>query len=125
MPRGVRQTPSRQTAVAYATFVAQRRIGFDFIFAPALTRLEREELAEAGRAVINVLLPRTMAIAHDADEALRLMDRHICAAHGLGALSESPTVSAGPKASPISATKRPVRLVPWWRLYACPGEDEL
>jgi hypothetical protein len=27
-----------------------------------------------------------MAIAHDADEALRLMDRHICAAHGLGAL---------------------------------------
>jgi hypothetical protein len=60
---------------------------FDFIFARELARLEREELAEAGRAVINVVLPPTMAIARDGDEALRLMDRHICAAHTPAAAS--------------------------------------
>ena len=75
------------TAVAYATFVAQRRAGFEFIFADELTRLNCDELAEAGRAVIDVLLPLTMAIAQDPDEALRLMEHHIAAAHGLGALS--------------------------------------
>jgi hypothetical protein len=75
------------TAVADATFVAQRRAGFEFIFADDLTRLDCDELAEAGRAVIDVLLPLTMAIAQDPEKALRLMEHHIAAAHDLGALS--------------------------------------
>jgi AcrR family transcriptional regulator len=75
------------TAVAYATFVAQRRVGFEFIFADELTRLGCDELTQAGQAVIDVLLPLTLAIAPDPDEARRLMEHHIAAAHGLGALS--------------------------------------
>jgi hypothetical protein len=50
------------TAVAYATFVAQRRVGFEFIFADELTRLDCDELTDAGQAVIDVLLPLTLAM---------------------------------------------------------------
>jgi AcrR family transcriptional regulator len=66
------------TAVAYATFVAQRRIGFDFIFAPELTRLKGEELAEAGRPSSTALAPhhgdrprRRRSVAPDGPSHLR------------------------------------------------------
>jgi AcrR family transcriptional regulator len=45
------------TAVAYVRFVARHRAGLEFVFAGELTRLRRPELTEAGRAVMDVLLP--------------------------------------------------------------------
>jgi AcrR family transcriptional regulator len=74
------------TAVAYVKFVARHRAGVDFIFADELTRLHHAELTDAGRAVMDVLLPLTMSVAGDHVTALRLLERHIAAAHGLGAL---------------------------------------
>ena len=74
------------TAAAYVRFVARHRVGFDFVFAEHLTVLHHRELAEGGRAVMDVLLPLTLAVADGPTTALRLLDQHIAAAHGLGSL---------------------------------------
>ncbi len=74
------------TAAAYVRFIARHRVGFDFIFATELTALHRRELVEAGRAVIDVLLPLVMAVAEDPRTAIRLLEHHITAVHGLGTL---------------------------------------
>jgi AcrR family transcriptional regulator len=74
------------TAAAYVRFVARHRAGVDFVFADDLTALHHRELAESGRAVMDVLLPLTLAVAGDPSRALRLLEQHIAAAHGFGSL---------------------------------------
>ena len=71
---------------AYAEFVVHRRVGFEFIFADELTGLRHIELAEAGRAVMAVLLPLATSVVDDPLAALRLVQQCIAAAHGLSTL---------------------------------------
>jgi len=73
-------------AAAYVEFVAQRRVGFEFIFADDLNDLHHMELAEAGCAVMDVLLPLATAVVKQPLAALSLVEQCIAAAHGLGAL---------------------------------------
>lgn len=73
-------------AAAYVTFVAQRRVGFEFIFADDLNDLHDMDLAEARGAVMDVLLPLASAVVKEPPAALRLVEQCIAAAHGLGAL---------------------------------------
>lgn len=74
------------TAAAYVRFVARHRAGVEFIFADDLTGLRHPELTEAGRSIMDVLLPLTLSLADEPATALRLLEQHIAAAHGLGAL---------------------------------------
>jgi AcrR family transcriptional regulator len=75
------------TAGAYVRFVVQRRAGFDLIFADELAELNDPDLAEAGRAVIDVLLPLALQITGgDAYAALNLLEQHTASAHGYAAL---------------------------------------
>jgi AcrR family transcriptional regulator len=75
------------TAGAYVRFVVQRRAGFDLIFADELAELNDPGLAEAGRAVMDVLLPLALELTGgDADAALTLLEQHTAAAHGYAVL---------------------------------------
>jgi AcrR family transcriptional regulator len=71
-------------AGAYAEFVAEHRVGFDLIFSPGLRGARDVDLADAGRAVMAVLLGPAEELA--ADCALRLLEQVIALAHGYGTL---------------------------------------
>jgi AcrR family transcriptional regulator len=75
------------TAGVYVRFVARHHAGFDLIFAEQLRELSDPDLAVAGRAVMDLLLPLAMAITdHDAEASIALLEKHVAAAHGYAAL---------------------------------------
>ena len=75
------------TAAVYVRFLARRGAGFDLIFAEELAGTDDPELQTAGREVVDLLLPLAMGVTgQDAPAALLLLERHIAAAHGYGAL---------------------------------------
>jgi AcrR family transcriptional regulator len=71
-------------AGAYATFVAERRVGIDTIFSPALRAARDADLARAGRAVMDRFLEPAREIA--GDRGLRLTEQVVALAHGYGTL---------------------------------------
>jgi AcrR family transcriptional regulator len=78
------------TAAVYVRFLARWGVGFDLIFAEELSGTDDLELAAAGREVMDLLLALAMDVTgHDAPAALLLLERHIAAAHGYGALYRS------------------------------------
>lgn len=74
-----------ETARVYVRFVVRHHAGLDLIFDERL-RVGDPALAEAGRAVMDVLLPIALAIAGDAPTALDLLEKHTAAAHGYATL---------------------------------------
>lgn len=74
-----------ETARVYVRFVIRHRAGLDLIFEERL-RVGDPALAEAGRAVMDVLLPVALAITGDASAALDLLEKHTVAAHGYAVL---------------------------------------
>ncbi|MFC5064619.1 TetR/AcrR family transcriptional regulator [Actinomycetospora atypica] len=71
-------------AGAYAAVVAERRVGFDVIFSPALRAVRDRELAEAGRGLMALFLDPAGEIAGEA--ALRLTEQVVVLAHGYATL---------------------------------------
>jgi AcrR family transcriptional regulator len=75
------------TASAYVRFVVAHRAGFDLVFSAELADLPDEERNDAGRAVMDVVLPIALEVAGgDAKAALDLLERQIAAAHGYATL---------------------------------------
>ncbi|GAA5159860.1 MULTISPECIES: TetR/AcrR family transcriptional regulator [Amycolatopsis] len=74
------------TAAVYVRFVVRHRAGFDLIFAEQLRPLADPALGDAGRAVMDVLLPIALELTGDAQAALDLLQQHIAAAHGFAVL---------------------------------------
>jgi AcrR family transcriptional regulator len=74
-----------ETARVYVQFVIRHRAGLDLIFDERL-RVGDPTLAEAGRAVMDVLLPIALAITGDASAALDLLEQHTVTAHGYAVL---------------------------------------
>ena len=73
-------------AGAYVRFVVRHRAGFDLIFAAQLRPLADPALGEAGRAVMDTLLPVALELTGDGQAALDLLQQHIAAAHGFAVL---------------------------------------
>lgn len=87
-PDGV-ETSSTGAAV-YARFTAELGAGFDLIYSADLQGGDDAELLEAGRAVIDHLLPAVLDVTGgDAPAALELLERQIAAAHGYALLLRS------------------------------------
>jgi AcrR family transcriptional regulator len=76
------------TAGTYVRYVAERGAGLDVIFSTPLTSLHEEELTDAGRALIRLLLELAEAAQPDAstEDGLSLLERHLVTAHGYVAL---------------------------------------
>jgi len=74
-----------ETARVYVRFVVRHHAGLDLIFDERL-RVGDQALAEAGRAVMDVLLPIAFDVTGDAHAALDLLEKHIVAAHGYAVL---------------------------------------
>ncbi|WP_210583119.1 TetR/AcrR family transcriptional regulator [Streptomyces sp. GESEQ-35] len=78
------------SAAAYARFAAENGSGLDLIFAPELQDAGDEDLLQAGRTVMDALLPPALAVTGgDARSALSLLERQIAGAHGYAALLRS------------------------------------
>ncbi|MEU3984067.1 helix-turn-helix domain-containing protein [Streptomyces sp. NPDC026672] len=90
---------SAAAAAEYARFTAQHGAGFDLIFAEELRDLGDEELIDAGRGLIDTLLPAVLSVTRgDAAAAVQLLERQVAAAHGYALLLRSGFLS-GRKAS--------------------------
>ncbi|MFC9083901.1 TetR/AcrR family transcriptional regulator [Streptomyces sp. NPDC057062] len=77
-------------AAAYARFAAENGSGFDLIFAEELQGAGSQDLLEAGRDVMDALLPAALEVTGgDAKSALQLLERQIAGAHGYAALHRS------------------------------------
>ncbi|WP_018549443.1 TetR/AcrR family transcriptional regulator [Streptomyces sp. LaPpAH-108] len=77
-------------AAVYTRFAAEHGSGFDLIYAEELRDAGSQELLDAGRGVMDVLLPAALAVTgEDAKSALQLLERQIAAAHGYAALLRS------------------------------------
>ncbi|SFE08127.1 transcriptional regulator, TetR family [Actinacidiphila alni] len=80
------------TAGAYVRFVGARGAGFDVIFARDLEPLQDRDLAEAGRALMDLLLDLARqalgtGLGTDSPQAaLTLLEQHVTAAHGYATL---------------------------------------
>ncbi|MFJ4632815.1 TetR/AcrR family transcriptional regulator [Streptomyces sp. NPDC088847] len=74
---------------AYARFTAEHGAGFDLIFAVELSGRGNEELADAGRTVMDALLQAALPVTGDAKAALGLIGRTFAAAHGYATLWRS------------------------------------
>jgi AcrR family transcriptional regulator len=75
------------TAAVYVRFLARRGAAFDLIFAEELAGSHDPDLSTAGRDVMDLLLPIALDITgQDPPAAIDLLERHIAAAHGYGAL---------------------------------------
>jgi AcrR family transcriptional regulator len=74
-----------ETARAYVRFVVRHHAGLDLIFDERL-RVGDPALAEAGRAVMDVLLPIALEITGNAPAALDLLEQHTVTAHGYATL---------------------------------------
>ncbi|MGP4086704.1 TetR/AcrR family transcriptional regulator [Streptomyces sp. KR55] len=77
-------------ATAYTRFAAEHGSGFDLIFAEELQGAGDQELLEAGRGVMDVLLPAALGVTGgDAKSALELLEQQIAGAHGYATLHRS------------------------------------
>ncbi|MHC1560370.1 TetR/AcrR family transcriptional regulator [Actinomycetospora sp. C-140] len=88
--------PASRLAAAtggYAAFVVRRGIGLDVLFAPDL-RLGDEDLARAGRTVMDVLIGLAREVRTSPDEALRLVEQVVALAHGYATLDRDGFLSA-------------------------------
>ncbi|GAB3460873.1 TetR/AcrR family transcriptional regulator [Streptomonospora sediminis] len=75
------------SAAAYARFAAENGSGLDLIFAPELQNTGDEDLLQAGRTVMDALLPPALAVTGgDARSALELLERQIAGSHGYAVL---------------------------------------
>jgi len=85
-----KEDPGEALAIAaavYVRFVGRHHAGMDLIFSDELRNLGDPALAEAGRAVTDILLPIGMALTgDDAEAALALLRKHTAAAHGYAVL---------------------------------------
>ncbi|MEW2131891.1 helix-turn-helix domain-containing protein [Streptomyces sp. NPDC005435] len=98
-PGGLGDAPGRSgdpveamaaAAAVYTRFAAEHGSGFDLIYAEELRDAGSQELMEAGRAVMDALLPAALAVTgEDAKSALQLLERQIAAAHGYATLLRS------------------------------------
>jgi AcrR family transcriptional regulator len=80
-------------AGAYAEVVRDQRVGFDVVFAPDLRALHDEELARAGREVMDLLMGPALELAGP-DRALALVERVVVLAHGYATLDAGGFLSA-------------------------------
>jgi AcrR family transcriptional regulator len=74
-----------EIARAYVRFVIRHHAGLDLIFDHRL-RVGDHALAEAGRAVMDILMPIAMDIAGNAHAAMDLLEKLTAAAHGYATL---------------------------------------
>lgn len=75
------------TAGTYVRFVVARGVGFNVIFSATLAELRDEGLAEAGRALIDLLFTLSeQATGLGRAESIPLLDQHLAAAHGYATL---------------------------------------
>ena len=100
-------------AAAYAAFYLERGAGLDLIFLPELRTLEDAELADAGRRVMDRLLPVAREVAGSAAAAIVLLEQVFAIAHGYAQLHEVPLSARRlPTASAVAgAVADAVRLV--------------
>jgi AcrR family transcriptional regulator len=70
-------------AAAYVRFAAEERALFDITFSAGLDKSRRSELAAAGKALLDTLMPIASRIASDQAAAFDLLVRIASAAHGL------------------------------------------
>jgi AcrR family transcriptional regulator len=78
--------PAEQLAAfasAYVRFAAEERALFDITFLAGLDKTRHPELAEAGTALYDAVMPVTGRIVADPEAALGLLVRIAAAAHGL------------------------------------------
>jgi AcrR family transcriptional regulator len=76
-----------EAAGAYVRFFVRYRAGFDLIFADGLEAVADVELRDAGRGVMDQLIPAAMAVSRDDGRAaLELVEQIVAAAHGYGVL---------------------------------------
>jgi AcrR family transcriptional regulator len=74
-------------AGVYARFVVRHHAGFDLVFAEQLWGLDDPGLGEAGRAVMDIVLPIGLAVTDgDPVAALALLEKVSAAAHGYAVL---------------------------------------
>jgi len=71
-------------AAAYLRFLVRRRVGWDLVFAEELTGAGEPELSDAGRGVMDELLPLAVRVTGDPTTALDLLEQAIAVAHGYG-----------------------------------------
>lgn len=81
-------------AVAYVRFAAEERALFDITFMAGLDKSRHPELARAGSALHDDLMPVTGRLAPDTEEAFELLVQVAAAAHGLVPVSAEPSTSA-------------------------------
>ncbi|ACU36184.1 TetR/AcrR family transcriptional regulator [Actinosynnema pretiosum subsp. pretiosum] len=82
-------TPEARLAAAAgacALVTARYRVGIDLIFAEDLRSRADQDLAEAGRAVIDLLLPDALTTTGTPEAALSLLEKLVATAHGHGVL---------------------------------------
>ncbi|WP_329138929.1 TetR/AcrR family transcriptional regulator [Streptomyces sp. NBC_01476] len=74
-------------AAAYARFAAEHGSGFDLIFADELQGADSQDLLDAGRGVMDAMLPAALQITGgDGKSALNLLERQIAGAQGYATL---------------------------------------
>ncbi|WP_296601792.1 TetR/AcrR family transcriptional regulator, partial [Nocardioides sp.] len=75
-------------AAAYTAFYLERGAGLDLIFLPELRALGDAELADAGRRVMDGVLPAAREVAAGAEEAIVLLEQVFAIAHGYARLHD-------------------------------------
>ncbi|QXE33994.1 TetR/AcrR family transcriptional regulator [Streptomyces sp. GMY02] len=91
-------------AVAYVRFAADERALFDIAFGAGLGKEEHPELAEAGSALRDLLMPVARRIVPDDAVALDLIVSVAASAHGLAVYLEQGLLSA--EREPLAAAER-------------------
>jgi AcrR family transcriptional regulator len=81
-------------AGAYAGFVTAHGVGLDVVFTPALRRLDDEDLARAGRAVMDELFGLAREVRASPSETLRLVEQLVALAHGYATLDRDGFLTA-------------------------------
>ena len=101
------------SAAGYTSFYLETGAGLDLIFLPELRALEDTELADAGRRVMDRLLPAAQELTGSAAAAIVLLEQVFAIAHGYAQLHEVPlTARRLPTASAVAgAAADAVRLV--------------